>query len=86
MRETREIIRLKFSACVPTREIGRRLGTTRRQLLEEIDRPALKRLPIEPYEFCEWRGKHLSFLVEYIEELYVAYAINRCANVSTSWE
>ena len=34
----------------------RRLGATRRQLLEEIDRPALKPLPIEPYEFCEWRA------------------------------
>ncbi len=33
----------------------RRLGATRRRLLEEIDRPALKPLPIEPYEFCEWR-------------------------------
>ena len=26
MRQAREIIRLKFSACVPTREIARRLG------------------------------------------------------------
>jgi transposase len=25
-------------------------------LLEEIDRPALKPFPIEPYEFCEWRA------------------------------
>jgi transposase len=33
----------------------RRLGATRRQLLEDIDRPALKDLPIEPYEFSEWR-------------------------------
>ena len=33
----------------------RRLGVTRRQLLEEIDRPALKSLPDEPYEFSEWR-------------------------------
>ena len=33
----------------------RRLGQTRRQLLEEIDRPALKSLPAEPYEYCEWR-------------------------------
>jgi transposase len=33
----------------------RRLGATRRQLFEEIDRPALKPLPIEPYEYCEWR-------------------------------
>ncbi len=34
----------------------RRLGATRRQLLEEIDRPALKPLPIEAYVFCEWRA------------------------------
>ncbi|MGO3934275.1 IS21 family transposase [Rhodopseudomonas pseudopalustris] len=34
----------------------RRLGVTRRQLLEQIDRPALKLLPTEPYEFSEWRG------------------------------
>jgi hypothetical protein len=27
----------------------RRLGVTRRQLLKEFDRPALKLLPIEPY-------------------------------------
>src|SRR6202020_2741540 len=33
----------------------RRLGVTRRQLLEEIDRPALKSLPAEPYEFSEWK-------------------------------
>src|ERR1700738_3676677 len=33
----------------------RRLGVTRRQLLEEIDRAALKVLPAEPYEFSEWR-------------------------------
>ena len=33
----------------------RRLGRTRRQLLEELDRPALTPLPIEPYAFAEWR-------------------------------
>src|SRR5438552_7697367 len=33
----------------------RRLGVTRRQLLEEIDRPALKPLPAEPYVLAEWR-------------------------------
>ena len=33
----------------------RRLGVTRRQLLEEVDRPTLKSLPDEPYEFSEWR-------------------------------
>ena len=34
----------------------RRLGVTRRQLLEEIDRPALKALPAEPYVYSEWRA------------------------------
>jgi transposase len=33
----------------------RRIGRTRRQLLEELDRPALKPLPVEPYVFAEWR-------------------------------
>ncbi len=33
----------------------RRLGRTRRQLLEELDRPALKALPVEPYVFAQWR-------------------------------
>ncbi len=29
---------------------------TRRRLLDEVDRPALKALPGEPYEYSEWRG------------------------------
>jgi len=33
----------------------RRLVVTRRQLLEEVDRPVLKALPGAPYEYCEWR-------------------------------
>src|SRR5207248_5877305 len=37
----------------------RRLGRTRRQLLEELDRPALKLLPIEPYVFAEWRVRRV---------------------------
>jgi len=34
----------------------RRLGITRRRLLEEVDRPALKPLPDSAYEYSEWRG------------------------------
>jgi transposase len=37
----------------------RRLGATRRQLLEELDRPALKPLPSEPYVFAEWRVRRV---------------------------
>src|SRR5919106_7037091 len=37
----------------------RRLGVTRRQLFEELDRPALKPLPTEPYVFAEWRVRRV---------------------------
>jgi transposase len=37
----------------------RRLGRTRRQLLEELDRPALKPLPSAPYVFAEWRVRRV---------------------------
>jgi Mu transposase-like protein len=37
----------------------RRLRVTRRQLLEELDRPALKPLPSEPYVFAEWRVRRV---------------------------
>jgi len=33
----------------------RRLGVSRRDLFFELDRPALKSLPAEPYEYAEWR-------------------------------
>lgn len=36
----------------PMRKMG---GKTRRELFESLDRPALKPLPAEPYEFAEWR-------------------------------
>ena len=36
----------------------RRLGVSRRQLFEDLDRPALKPLPSRPYELAEWfRGR-----------------------------
>jgi transposase len=37
----------------------RRLGVTRRQLLEDVDRPHLKPLPNEPYVFAEWRVRRV---------------------------
>jgi transposase len=37
----------------------RRLGVTRRQLLEELDRPFLKPLSLEPYVFAEWRARRV---------------------------
>jgi transposase len=35
--------------------VTRHLGTSRRSLFEEIERPALKALPAKPYEFAEWK-------------------------------
>lgn len=43
-------------AAINERRPIRRLGVTRRQLLEDVDRPALKPLPVEPYVFAEWRA------------------------------
>jgi transposase len=45
----------------------RRLGTTRRQLFETIERPALAPLPATAYEFAEWRFVRVSldYHVEY---------------------
>jgi hypothetical protein len=37
----------------------RRLGLTSRQLLEELDRPALNPLPAEPFVFAEWRVRRV---------------------------
>jgi transposase len=37
----------------------RRIGKTRRMLLEEIDRPAMKPLPVEPYVFAEWKVRRV---------------------------
>jgi transposase len=37
----------------------RRLGATRRQLLEELDRPFLRPLPAERYVFAEWRARRV---------------------------
>jgi transposase len=34
--------------------VTRHLGASRRSLFDEIERPALKKLPVEPYEYAEW--------------------------------
>jgi hypothetical protein len=35
----------------------RHLGVSRRDLFVALDRPALKTLPAEPYEYAEWRPR-----------------------------
>ena len=38
----------------------RRLGVSRRDLFLELDCPALKALPAEPYEYAEWRVRRVA--------------------------
>src|ERR1700726_1241530 len=45
----------------------RRLGVTRRALLEELDQPNLNSLPAQPYCFAEWRVRRVG--VDYHVEL-----------------
>ena len=40
--------------------VMRRLGVSRRQLFETVERPALASLPLDDYEFAEWRLARVS--------------------------
>ena len=54
------------------------LGASRRQLFEEVDRPALKPLPTEPYQYAEWKQRRagLDYHVEVAKHYYsVPYAL-----------
>jgi transposase len=48
-----------------------KLNTTRRQLFETIDRPALKPLPSRPYEYAEWKKARVN--IDYHIEIYRHY-------------
>jgi hypothetical protein len=37
----------------------RRLGVSRRDLFRELDRPALKPLPAQPFEYAQWRPRRV---------------------------
>jgi transposase len=41
--------------------VTRHLRTSRRALFDEIERPALKGLPVEPYLYAEWKQCKVSF-------------------------
>jgi transposase len=52
--------------------VSRHLGASRSHLFEEIDRPALKPLPAEPYEYAEWQERRvgLDYHVEVEKHYY----------------
>ncbi len=62
----------------------RRIGRTRRQLLEELDRPALKPLLVDPYVFALWRVCRvgIDYHIEVDKHFYsVPYRFARAAGV-----
>jgi transposase len=68
----------------------RHLGVTRRQLFEQLDKPALRSLPVEPYVYAEWKRCRvgLDYHIEVDKHLYsVPYTLLRQeveARVSTT--
>ena len=63
----------------------RRPGVRRRQLLEELDRPALKPLPIEPYVFAEWRVRRvgIDYHVDVEGHFYNRPAVSKATRLSS---
>ena len=52
--------------------VTRHLGASRRQLFEQLDRPALKPLPAQAYEYAEWKQRRagLDYHVEVAKHYY----------------
>ncbi len=53
-------------------KIMRRVGQSRTELLETLDRPALKELPNEPYEYAEWKRARVApdYHIEIADHFY----------------
>ena len=53
-------------------KIMRRMGQSRIELLETLDRPALKALPNEPYEYAEWKRARVApdYHIEIADHFY----------------
>jgi len=51
---------------------SKHLGASRQQLFEELDRPALKPLPAEPFEYAEWKQRRagIDYHVEVAKHFY----------------
>lgn len=50
----------------------RRIGRSRRELFEEIERPALRDLPPEPFEYAEWKQAkvHPDYHIDVLHSFY----------------
>jgi hypothetical protein len=54
--------------------VMRHVKQSRRQLYERLDRPALKALPVNPYEYAEWKkvGVNIDYHVNFDDHFYSA--------------
>jgi len=52
--------------------VMRHVRQSRRQLYERIDRPALKALPAQPYEYAEWKqvGANIDYHIDFDDHFY----------------
>jgi hypothetical protein len=57
--------------------VTRHLRTSRRALFDEIERGALKPLPIEPYRYAEWKQCKVAF------DYHVVIAIHPFRSIAT---
>ena len=64
--------------------VTRHLGASRRRLFEDLDRPALARLPAQAYEYAEWKRRRagLDYHVE-VEKHY--YSVPHALARQTLW-
>jgi transposase len=63
--------------------VSRHLGASRRALFEDLERSALKPLPVDPYVFAEWKECRvgLDYHVEIEKHYYwVPHQLLRCTN------
>ena len=62
----------------------RHLGTSRRALFDEIERPALKPLPVEPYVYAEWKQCKVAFDY-HVEVAHHYYSVPHTLLRETVW-
>ena len=64
--------------------VTRHLGTSRRALFDEVERPALKPLPVDPYVYAEWKQCKVA-LDYHVEVAHHYYSVPHTLLRETVW-
>jgi hypothetical protein len=64
--------------------VTRHLGRSRRSLFDELERPALKKLPVEPYRYAEWKECRVG-LDHHVEVEQRCYSVPHALLRQTVW-